>query len=80
MAGGSSHPLFCSEGPLEAGSPRNLGKNRLLEATLETRAISNGLAAPMATSEAPDLAGARMGRAATDPAAIVGENPAGARV
>ncbi len=34
----------------------------------------------MATSEAPDLAGARMGRAATDRAAVAGENPAGARV
>jgi hypothetical protein len=46
---------------------------------MKTRAISNGLAAPVATSEAPDLAGARMGRAATDRAAFVGENPAGAR-
>ncbi len=49
-------------------------------ATLESRAILNGLAAPVATSEAPDLAGARMERAATDLAAVAGENPAGARV
>jgi hypothetical protein len=41
-------------------------------ATLKTRAISNELAAPVATSEAPDLAGARMGRAATDRAAVAG--------
>ncbi len=56
------------------------GKKHSLVRTLETRAISNGLAAPVATSEAPYLAGARMGRAATDRAAIAGENPAGARV
>ncbi len=49
-------------------------------ATLESRAISNGLAAPVATSEAPDLSGARMERAATDRAAVAGGNPSGARV
>jgi hypothetical protein len=48
--------------------------------TLESRAISNGLAAPVATSEAPDVAGARMERAATDRAAVAGENLSGARV
>ncbi len=42
--------------------------------------ISNGFAAPVVTSEAPDLAGARMERAATNGAAIAGENPAGVRV
>ncbi len=56
------------------------GKKPYSGATLESRAISNGLAAPVATSEAPDLAGARMGRGATARAAVAGENPAGARV
>jgi hypothetical protein len=56
------------------------GKKPSLARTLVSRAISNGLAAPAATSEAPDSAGARMGRAATDRAAVAGENPAGARV
>jgi hypothetical protein len=56
------------------------GKKPYSGATLESQAISNGLAAPVATSEAPDLAGARMERAATDRAAVAGENPAGARV
>ncbi len=69
-----------SEGPLEAGCTRNLEKNRRSGRTMKTRAISNGLAAHVATSGAPDLAGARMERAATDRAAVAGENPAGARV
>jgi hypothetical protein len=56
------------------------GKKPYSVPTLKTRAISNGLAAPVTTSEAPDLAGARMGRAAADRAAFAGENPAGARV
>jgi hypothetical protein len=72
--------MIGSEGQLEAGCTRNLEKNRHPVPTLESRAISNGLAAPVATSEAPDMAGARMGRAATDRAAVAGENPAGARV
>jgi hypothetical protein len=67
------------DGPLEAGCTRNLEKNRHPVPTLESRAISNGLAAPVATSEAPDVEGARMERAATDRAAVAGENPAGAR-
>jgi hypothetical protein len=54
-------------------------KNRRSGRTMKTRAISNGLASPVPTSEAPDLAGARMERAATDGAAVAGENPAGAR-
>jgi hypothetical protein len=45
---------------------------RGLTNTLKQRAISNGLAAPVATSEAPDLAGARMSRAAIDRAAVAG--------
>ena len=55
-------------------------KKHSLDRTLKTRAVSNGLAAPVATPKAPDLAGARMGRSATDRAAFAAENPAGARV
>ncbi len=52
------HPACYCEGPLEARSPLNPGRKRRPDATLKKRAISDGLAAPVATSEAPGLAGA----------------------
>ncbi len=69
--GGPNGAIPNSKGPLEARSPQNLKKTRRTGPTLNLRAIVY-FAAPVLHPEAPDLASAHSGKAATEGSAGAG--------